>query len=42
MRFVPATLRVKQGEILSLVVRNTGAVALWRMSWCWCWELSKT
>jgi uncharacterized cupredoxin-like copper-binding protein len=27
MRFVPATLRVKQGEILSLVVRNTGAVA---------------
>jgi len=27
MRFVPATLRVKQGETLRLVVRNTGAVA---------------
>lgn len=27
MRFVPATLRVKQGETLRLIVRNTGAVA---------------
>ena len=27
MRFVPATLRVKQGETIRLVVRNTGAVA---------------
>ena len=27
MRFVPATLRAKQGETLRLVVRNTGAVA---------------
>ena len=26
MRFVPATLRVKQGETIRLVVRNTGAV----------------
>jgi hypothetical protein len=26
MRFVPATLRVKQGETLRLLVRNTGAV----------------
>ena len=26
MRFVPATLRVKQGETVRLVVRNTGAV----------------
>lgn len=27
MRFVPATLRVKQGETIRLLVRNTGAVA---------------
>jgi len=26
MRFVPATLRVKQGETIRLLVRNTGAV----------------
>jgi len=27
MRFVPATLRVKQGETIRLLVRNTGALA---------------
>jgi uncharacterized cupredoxin-like copper-binding protein len=27
MRFVPASLRVKQGETIRLVVRNTGALA---------------